>query len=215
MGAPGAGKGTQGDMLVERYGWKKVSTGDLLREQIQQGGPKGEELAAIINKGELVSDAILAEMISAAAERFSKETMLLDGFPRSLPQAQLLEKVCESSKLLGVFHLEVDPDVLIERLSGRLVCRKCAASFHIHDLPPKRVESCDHCDGELYTRADDKPEKVENRLRVYQKHTQPVVDYFKKLGCYTAVDGVGSALGVFEKLHSAVDLKLEALVSQE
>ena len=215
MGAPGAGKGTQGDLLVKKFDWKKVSTGDLLREKIKEGGPRGKELSDVMNRGELVSDNILIEIIDEAASRMNGKTLLLDGFPRNVSQAKMLDELSNKVGFLGVFHLCVESSELIERLTGRLICDSCGASFHKVSLPSKVEGVCDQCDGKLVTRADDSLEKIQNRLKVYETHTRPVVDFYKERGRYFAVDGQGSSDEILGRLSSQIDKQMQVISFKE
>lgn len=202
-GAPGAGKGTQGDLLVQRRGYKKISTGDALRRQVKDGSEVGKSAAAYMEKGQLVPDDVLLRVLDLELGKYSDgEVLLLDGYPRNLAQAESLAHL--SYKIGAFLHLDVNRDKLIERLAGRRVCHKCEATFHVTDSPSKRGTECDRCGGKLEQRKDDTSSSVAVRLEVYDKITHPVMDFYKKQGMYRRVEGVGSFEDVYKRLEQQI-----------
>ena len=187
-GAPGAGKGTQADRLAEDFGCFKISTGDALRRQIREGTEVGRKAEVYLDEGRLVPDGILAGVLKAELQQAGKRMVLLDGYPRTLAQARALENMAAECPLAHVVHLDVPRQRLVARLSGRRVCRSCAANFHVEDMPPVKRGRCDRCGGELYQRSDDTPEKIKTRLDVYERQTSPVLDFYKKKGLYARID---------------------------
>lgn len=195
LGPPGAGKGTQAKLLREEFGACQVSTGDILRRAAAERSPLGEKAAALMAKGELVPDGLMIELV---AERLRRDDCLagfiLDGFPRTLDQAEGLEGILEAmgSKLDCVFSIRVPHDVIILRLEGRRSCKVCGALYHLVSQPPPRSGVCDRCGGELYQREDDRVETIRARLRVYEAQTAPLIDHYRKKGLLKEIDGVGS-----------------------
>lgn len=203
LGAPGAGKGTQAALISERYGIPHISTGDILREAVKQGTELGKSAQTYMSRGELVPDDVV---IGIAAERIeqtdARKGFLLDGFPRTLVQAQALDRVLAQRNLGldAVVSLEVDEDEVVRRLGGRKVCSKCGA---IHTAASGAA--CDLCGAELITRADDQPEAVRRRLQVYREQTEPLVEYYDRAGILKRVPAVGSVEEVFEKVSKILD----------
>jgi adenylate kinase len=182
MGPPGAGKGTQAEELVKEFNLVHVSTGDMFREAIKAGTEMGKKAKEYMDKGELVPDEVVVGMVK---ERLSQSDcqekgFLLDGFPRTLPQAIALDEVIEALKIKldGVINIDVPRERLMARLTGRRICRNCGSSYHILFNPPQQEGKCDNCGGELYQRSDDNEEAVSNRLDVYEKQTQPLIEYY-------------------------------------
>ncbi|MGH7810323.1 MAG: adenylate kinase [Candidatus Binatia bacterium] len=194
LGPPGAGKGTQAKLLQEEFGAVQISTGDILRQAVADKTALGSEAAAYISRGALVPDDLI---VSLVAERLKEKDcargFLLDGFPRTIPQAGGLDEILDKMalRLNGVLSVQVPENILIERLAGRRTCRQCGALTHVAFNTPKTAGVCDRCGGELYQREDDKEETVAHRLRVYQTQTAPLVDYYQKRGLLRAIDGVG------------------------
>lgn len=203
LGAPGAGKGTQAALVSEKYGIPHISMGDILREAAKQGTELGKSAQAYMSKGELVPDDVV---IGIAAERIeqpdARKGFLLDGFPRTIVQAEALDRVLaeRNLKLDAVLSLEVDEDEVVRRLGGRKVCAKCGA---IHSGSSAAV--CELCGDELITRADDQPEAVRRRLQVYREQTQPLVEYYDRAGILKRIRAVGSVEEVFEEISKTVD----------
>ena len=192
LGAPGAGKGTQAKFLIEKFGIPQISTGDILRAAVKEGTPMGVKAKECMESGALVSDDIIVGIIE---DRLAKEDcqkgFILDGFPRTIPQAESLEVVLAKmgKKLEKVISLTVPDSDLIERLTGRRVCTACGASFHISFNKSKAEGKCDYCGAELVQRKDDNIETVSNRLEVYKSQTAPLIDFYKNKGVYIELNG--------------------------
>lgn len=203
FGPPGSGKGTQSVLLVEQHGMKHISTGDLFRNAIKRSTSLGLEAKKYMDQGQLVPDTIVVGMVEEAFEGLKGKSFVLDGFPRTVPQAEALESMLENHHLAidrAVF-LDVPKSLLMERLTGRRICRSCGAVFHIKAKPSKSLGRCDDCGGELYQREDDKDSVIDNRLEAYEKCTQPLKDYYEQLGSLAIVDGAGTTKEVFEKIE--------------
>lgn len=192
MGPPGAGKGTQAAELKERFQIPHISTGDMFRAAIKEGTELGKRAKSYMDEGKLVPDEVT---IGIVAERLAKDDckkgFLLDGFPRTVEQADALTGILDKLglKLKAVLNISVPKEDLIERAVGRRICKKCGATYHTKFNPPKKEGVCDVCGGELYQRADDTAETMTNRLSVYEESTKPLIDYYKKAGVYTEIDG--------------------------
>jgi adenylate kinase len=180
FGPPGAGKGTQGELLAERHGVERLSTGDLLRAAVQRGTALGREAQRYMDAGELVPDHVILGLIREQFEKDDGRGYLFDGFPRTLPQARELDRLLAElgEPLTAVLVLEVPDETLIRRLAGRRTCTQCGRNYNVHLDPPARDGRCDSCGGELVQRADDRSETVERRLDVYRAQTEPVLDYY-------------------------------------
>jgi len=192
FGPPGAGKGTQAKKLVDFYGIPQISTGDILRENVREGTELGFVAKAYMDKGDLVPDEVLIGIIkNRLKEPDCKIGFILDGYPRTVSQADALEVILDEidKHLDVVLNLEVPNKKLIERLSGRLICRNCGASYHRTFNQPKKEGICDICGDEIYQRLDDKEESVQNRLNVYKMQTQPLIDYYLKKGILVTLEG--------------------------
>lgn len=207
LGPPGAGKGTQAAKIVEKYGVPHISTGDIFRENIKKGTELGKKAQEYMNRGELVPDDLVIEIATTRLlEDDCKNGFLLDGFPRTVYQAEKLDEFLQShdSKIDNVIDIAVGKDELIERLTGRRVCKSCGASFHVVNIPPKQEGICDYCGGELIQRADDNLETVTNRIDVYEDQTMPLIDYYEKAGTLTHIDGSTGLDNVFADIVSAL-----------
>ncbi len=194
MGLPGAGKGTQAQKIVEDFDIPHISTGDIFRAAIKNETPMGLEAKKYIDKGELVPDEVTNGIVKErlAQDDTTSKGFMLDGFPRNLNQAEALDKMLAESdrKLDAVINIHVKPEVLVQRLSGRYICRKCGATYHKIYNPTKVAGTCDVCGGhEFYQREDDKPATVKNRLNVNIKLNTPLVDYYQKQGILHTIDG--------------------------
>ena len=200
LGPPGAGKGTQAARIVEKYGVPHISTGDIFRANIKAGTELGKRAQEYMNRGELVPDELVVEI---ATDRLAaddcKEGFLLDGFPRTVFQAEKLDEFMASKgrKIEHVLNIEVGRDDLMARLTGRRVCKSCGASFHVVNIPPKQEGICDNCGAELVQRADDNEETASNRIEVYNRETTPLIDYYEKAGNIVNIDGGKAAEEVF------------------
>jgi adenylate kinase len=203
MGLPGAGKGTQAEKIVEKYGIPHISTGDMFRAAIKDGTELGLKAKSFMDNGDLVPDEVT---IGIVRERLSKEDcgkgFLLDGFPRTVAQAEALENILADlgKKMNYVINIEVDKDILMERLTGRRICKECGATYHLVFNPPKEEGVCDRCGGELYQRADDNEETVQNRLDVNIKQTQPLLAYYDDKGYLKNIDGQQDIDKVFDDI---------------
>ena len=203
LGAPGADKGTQAERVSAKYAIPSVSTGNIIREALRNGTPTGLQAKAYIDAGKLVPDEVVIGIIK---ERLAKDDcaggFILDGFPRTIPQAEALDKM--GIVIDKVIDIEVPDEKIVKRMSGRRVCKKCGASYHTEYLRPAREGVCDNCGSELTIRADDAPETVLERLRVYHAETEPLKDYYQKTGKLVIVEGQ-------EEVEDTVALVMKAL----
>lgn len=207
LGPPGAGKGTQAVKIVEKYGIPHISTGDIFRENIKKGTELGKKAQEYMNKGELVPDDLVIAIATARLlEDDCKNGFLLDGFPRTVYQAEKLDEFLEAhnSKIDKVVDISVGKEELMIRLTGRRVCKKCGASYHIVNIPPKKEGVCDICGGPLIQRDDDNAETAANRIEVYEEQTRPLVDYYKKAGNLVLIDGTTGLENVFADIVRAL-----------
>ena len=207
LGPPGAGKGTQAAKIVEKYGVPHISTGDIFRENIKKGTELGKKAQEYMNRGELVPDDLVIEIATTRLlEDDCKNGFLLDGFPRTVYQAEKLDEflAARDSKIDKVLDIAVEKEELITRLTGRRVCKACGASFHVVNIPPKKEGVCDFCGGELIQRADDNLETVTNRIDVYEAQTMPLIDYYEKAGNLVHIDGSTGLENVFADIVSAL-----------
>ena len=207
LGAPGAGKGTQAKMIADKYGIPHVSTGDIFRANLKEGTELGLKAKEYMDKGELVPDELTVSiLLDRVAKDDCKNGYVLDGFPRTIPQAEVLEK--ELDKLGDKIDLAIDVEVpdenIIKRMGGRRACVKCGATYHIEHVPPKKEGICDTCGSELILRDDDKPETVSNRLSVYHAQTQPLIDFYSERGVLKEVDGTKDMMDVFADIVSII-----------
>ena len=204
LGAPGAGKGTQAAMICDAYKIPHISTGDLFRSNIKNGTALGKKAKAYMDKGELVPDELTIQLLM---DRVSKDDCkngyVLDGFPRTIPQADVLTDALAKigEKVDFAINVDVPDENIVNRMSGRRTCPKCGASYHVQFMPPKKEGICDVCGAELVQRDDDKPETVKERLRVYHEKTQPLIDYYDRCGVLHTVDGTRSADDVFQEIR--------------
>jgi len=212
LGKQGAGKGTQAALLSERYGIEHVSTGDLFRAAAAAGTPAGKEAEQYMNRGDLVPDDLTLRIVE---ERFAEDGLVdrgfvLDGFPRTLAQAETLEDVLDGHPLDLVINLDVPTDIVLDRIAGRRVCENCGATYHVN-APPKNNWTCDVCGGKVVQREDDTEEAVMRRLELYEEETLPIVDFYRRLDKLVVVDGTGSGDDVFARLSEQVDRRLKPL----
>jgi adenylate kinase len=207
LGPPGAGKGTQAKMLEEKFGIPQISTGDILRKAVSNGTGLGKKAKAYMGDGQLVPDEIVIELIK---EKIKEDDFargfILDGFPRTIVQAEKLGETLRAMKLDidAVIDFEVDPEELIVRLTGRRSCSDCGAMFHDETRPPEKAGICDHCGHELYQRPDDNKETILKRLEVYENETAPLKDYYRKKGNLKTVAGRGSVDEIFSQVLALV-----------
>jgi adenylate kinase len=202
FGPPGAGKGTQSALLVERKQMKQISTGDLLREAVKNQTPLGLQAKSIMDAGNLVSDEIMIGIVQEVLKGLKGQNFILDGFPRTVPQAEALEKSLKDFglKIGKALFLEVPREDLRRRLTGRRVCQSCGATYHVDTKPSKKDGVCDVCGGAVVQRKDDHESVIGTRLEAYDKSTAPVKDYFAKKGALAEVNGVGTAEEVYGRL---------------
>lgn len=203
LGAPGAGKGTQAKMIADKFNIPHISTGDIFRANIKNGTELGKKAKEFMDKGQLVPDELTVEiLLDRVANDDCKNGYVLDGFPRTIPQADVLDK--ELTKLGDKVDFAINVDVpdenIVRRMSGRRACLKCGATYHIEHIPPKQEGICDKCGSELVQRDDDKPETVQNRLTVYHEQTQPLIEYYDKKNILKSVDGTKDMQEVFSDI---------------
>ena len=207
LGPPGAGKGTQAVRLVEQYEIPHISTGDIFRKNIKEGTELGKKAQEYMNAGALVPDELVVDLVKDRLQQDDcKNGFLLDGFPRTIFQAEKLDEFLSESNLKMdiVINLKVEKEALIKRLTGRRVCKDCGASYHIVNIPPKKEGVCDICGGELIQRKDDNIETVENRINVYEEQTAPLIGYYKEAGSLVDFDGEASLDEVFDAIVQAI-----------
>ncbi|QGM32095.1 adenylate kinase [Bacillus sp. N3536] len=205
MGLPGAGKGTQADKIVEKYAIPHISTGDMFRAAIKEGTELGLKAKSFMDQGALVPDEVT---IGIVRERLSKpdcdQGFLLDGFPRTVPQAEALDALLSDlgKSIEHVLNIQVEQEELIKRLTGRRICKECGTAYHLVFNPPVKDGVCDKDGGELYQRADDNPETVTNRLEVNMKQTQPLLDFYQNKGVLSNLDGQQDIKVVFADIDA-------------
>jgi len=209
LGPPGAGKGTQAALLSQRLGIPHVASGDLFREAMKKGTPLGKKAQSYIERGVLVPDEVTNAMIEERLkEPDCAKGVILDGFPRTVAQARALEGILAEGgeKVDRVLVIQVSEDTLIERLSGRRTCCQCQANYHLLFNPPKKEGVCDRCGGDLYQRSDDREETVRRRFRVYSEETAALIDYYRRQGLLTEIDGGQDIESVQGKILKALSL---------
>lgn len=208
MGLPGAGKGTQAERIVEKYHIPHISTGDMFRAAMAEGTELGQQAKSFMDKGELVPDEVTVGIVR---ERLSKDDcqkgFLLDGFPRTVAQADSLEKILAAfdRRLDYVINIDVDAKILTERLTGRRICKSCGATYHLVFNPPANEDTCDRCGGGLYQRADDNEETVQNRLQVNIEQSQPLLSFYEDKGYLRNIDGQQHISEVFKQIEQLLD----------
>jgi adenylate kinase len=194
LGPPGAGKGTQAKLLQEKLAGCQISTGDILRKAVAEQTPVGREAAQYVDKGALVPDDVIVKLVAERLkEKDCDEGFILDGFPRTIPQAEGLDRILGEMgiRLDRVLSIRVPQKIIIERLAGRRICKKCGALSHVALSPTRQAGVCDRCGGETYQRADDREETVAHRLKVYDSQTAPLVEYYRERALLREIDGVG------------------------
>jgi adenylate kinase len=208
LGPPGAGKGTQSERMAEKYGLAQISTGDIFRENLSKGTPLGLEARKYMDSGELVPDEVTERIV---ADRLEADDVaggsMLDGFPRNIHQAEALDRYLdEKGKAIDlVINIEVDPEELVKRLTGRRMCRDCGGITHVLSDPSAARGVCGECGGELYQRDDDNEETVRNRLEVYRSQTEPLIDYYRLRGKIADIDGAQTPDDVFAQTEAAIE----------
>ena len=200
LGAPGAGKGTQAEKICEKYQIPHISTGDIFRANIRNGTELGKKAKAYMDQGALVPDELTCDLVvDRISQPDAANGYVLDGFPRTIPQAEALDKAlaARGEKVDFAIDVEVPDENIVSRMAGRRACLKCGASYHTKFKPPKKEGICDNCGSELVLRDDDKPETVQKRLEVYHAQTQPLIDFYEKKGVMHSVDGTQDINKVF------------------
>ncbi|MCD7866114.1 MAG: adenylate kinase [Clostridiales bacterium] len=208
LGAPGAGKGTQAKMIADKYGIPHISTGDIFRANLKAGTELGQKAKVYMDQGLLVPDELTCDLVvDRISNEDCKDGFILDGFPRTIPQAECLTNALDERGEGMDFAVDVDvPDEnIITRMSGRRACINCGATYHIINIPTKVEGICDRCGSEVVLRADDEPETVKKRLDVYHAQTQPLIDYYKKQGILKTVDGTQPMETVFENIIALLE----------
>jgi adenylate kinase len=207
LGPPGAGKGTQAKLLQETFAACQISTGDILRKAVAEQTRLGKEAAQYIDRGALVPDDVIVGLVAERLkEKDCEKGFILDGFPRTIPQAESLDAMLRDMRLSlnRALSVQVPRSVIIERLAGRRSCKNCGALAHVVFSPPKKEGVCDRCGGELYQRQDDKEETVAHRLKVYEQQTAPLVDYYRRRGLLREIDGVGAIDEIRSRVTAAL-----------
>jgi adenylate kinase len=207
LGPPGAGKGTQAKLLQERFAACQISTGDILRKAVAEQTRLGKEAAQYIERGALVPDDVIVGLVGERLkEKDCENGFILDGFPRTIPQAESLDAMLREMRLSlnRALSVQVPRAVIIERLAGRRSCKNCGALAHVVFSPPKKEGVCDRCGGELYQRQDDKEETVAHRLKVYEQQTAPLVDYYRRRDLLREIDGVGAVDEIRSRVMAAL-----------
>jgi adenylate kinase len=208
LGPPGAGKGTQAKRLEEKYGLTQLATGDMLRAARASGSPLGKQVQAIMDQGMLVSDDIMIALIANRIDALKGKGFILDGFPRTVPQAEALDAMLAAKGLTldHVIEIHVDEAALIDRLAGRFTCATCGASYHDRNHRPKREGVCDVCGGQDFIRrADDKPEAIKTRFAAYRRQTAPILPYYRDKGTLRTVDGMAEIDEVTRQIEALID----------
>ncbi len=203
LGPPGAGKGTQAKMMIEKWRIPQVSTGDILRAAVREGTQLGLEAKGFMDEGGLVPDSVVIGIIEERIkEPDAADGFILDGFPRTITQAEALEKILSDNdrKIEHVISIEVDDEELVTRLTGRRMCKSCGESFHMVFNQPSVENVCDACSGELYQRDDDQEDTIRQRLEVYHEQTSPLIEYYRERGGLREVDGAGSISDIFDQI---------------
>jgi len=214
LGPPGSGKGTQGDLVSRAFGFPRVSTGDILRQAVRDRTPLGLQAEAMMNQGALVSDDIVLELVrQRIAQPDCRRGYILDGFPRTVRQAEALEKT-DSGRVELALEFQVDAEVLIQRLGARQVCPKCHAVYNLDIQPPRKPGSCDVCGVTLVRRKDDRPEVIAERLAVYGREAEPLRAFYVARESYAAIDASGSMAEVFDLVKAGVESVLSAAGSR-
>ena len=203
MGPPGAGKGTQAERLVEKYNIPHISTGDMFRSAVKQGTELGKEAKKYMDAGQLVPDSVTIGIVrESLSNPENQKGFILDGFPRTEEQADALDRILSDLdiKLNGVVDITVPSGILVERVTGRRICKSCGATYHVVFNPPKTEGICDKCGGTLYQRDDDREDTVKKRMEVYDIQTKPLIEHYSKLGLYIPIEGTQDIDKVFSDI---------------
>ena len=207
LGAPGAGKGTQAEVICNRYNIPAISTGNIIREALKTGTEMGLKAKSYMESGALVPDEVVIGIIKERIVKDDcKDGFILDGFPRTIPQAEALTAALkeQGTALDYAIDIEMEDQAIVDRMAGRRVCAKCGATFHTVNIPPKKEGECDACGGELQLRDDDKPETVKKRLKVYHDQTAPLIAYYKEQGILHEIDGTLGIEGVAKAIAAVI-----------
>lgn len=207
LGAPGAGKGTHAKRIVEEFNIPAISTGDIFRKNIKEGTELGKKAKSYMDAGELVPDELVCDLVvDRLEEDDAKNGYILDGFPRTIPQAEALTEALKKKGTAIDYALDIEmtDEQIIERMGGRRVCAGCGATYHVVNIPPKKEGVCDECGGELVLRDDDKPETVKKRLNVYHEQTAPLIAYYKEQGILHEIDGSTGLEPVFKDICAII-----------
>jgi adenylate kinase len=207
LGPPGAGKGTQAKLLHERFEACQISTGDILRKAVAEQTPLGKQASEYVSKGDLVPDSLIVDLVAERLkEKDCERGFILDGFPRTISQAQSLETILRNMgvALDRVLAIQVPHSVIVERLAGRRTCRGCGALYHLTLDPPQAEGVCDRCGGDLYQRDDDREETITARLKVYDTQTAPLLSYYRERGMLSNIDGVGNVDEIRSRIIQAL-----------
>ena len=210
LGAPGAGKGTQAKMIADRFGIPHISTGDIFRANIKNGTELGKEAKKYMDQGLLVPDELTVKiLLDRVADKDCAEGYVLDGFPRTIPQAEVLDDALTKlgDQIDYAINVDVPDENIIRRMSGRRACLSCGATYHIEHIPPKQEGICDRCGKELVLRDDDKEETVKNRLQVYHEQTQPLIEFYTGKGILKTVDGTQDMQNVFDAIYAIIGVR--------
>ena len=207
LGPPGAGKGTQAELIVDKYGIPQISTGDIFRANIKNGTELGKKAKEYMDRGDLVPDELVVDLVKDRIEQDDcADGFMLDGFPRTVFQAEELDKIMEARglKINAVLNIDVKPEKLVKRIAGRRVCRSCGATYNVDYKAPEKEGVCDKCGGEVYQRADDTEETVQNRIKVYFSQTAPLIDYYEKSDVIVNINGDQAESAVFAEIAGAL-----------
>ncbi len=210
LGPPGAGKGTQAQMIAERYHIPQISTGDILRKAVKEETLLGKKAKAFMDRGQLVPDEVVIGIIDERLRTSDcNPGFILDGFPRTIPQAEALQPILTKmgKSIDYVINIDVDTEELVRRLTGRRTCKNCGAMFHILFHPPKAEGICDRCGGTLYQREDDKEETIRIRMSEYQRQTSPLIQYYQLKNTLRSIQGIGDQKEIFERIAGLLDPK--------
>ncbi|MCJ7580657.1 MAG: adenylate kinase [Candidatus Aminicenantes bacterium] len=208
LGAPGSGKGTQGDLISRKYGFPKISSGDLLRKAVNDNTPLGREVEAVMKRGELVRDDVVVGMIKERIEkRDCQQGYILDGFPRTVSQSLTLERM-SLEEMEVVFDIHLDDKIVIDRISARRICSGCSHIFNLHLKAADQRALCEDCGGTLVQRDDDKPEIIKDRLKVYHSQNEALVAFYKNKNVYVRLEGDAEIEDIFENIRTLLDEKL-------
>jgi len=208
LGAPGSGKGTQAQKLIDKYNIPQISTGDLLRAAVSSGTELGKQAKEFMDAGQLVPDEVVLGMIEERlAQDDTQNGYILDGFPRNIPQAEALDQLLLKLEqpLNGAILIDIDFDILVKRITGRRTCQSCGQVYNTYTSPSEKDPQCDKCGGDLHHRSDDNEETISHRLKVYEEQTRPLVDYYSTQNIVHSIEGLGEIEDIFNRLCEVID----------